>query len=98
MDLSGLSTLFIVAWLLYRIVEAAIKPAWERAKLDPFWLQYVAIALGIPLGLATGVNAFPVFAKWPVVGFALSAGIVGFGPSFIYDLLDKRPTFPPARG
>ncbi len=90
MDLTSLAALVTVAWILMRTVEAAVKPAWAKLKLDPFWLLYVSIALGIPLGLATGINAFPVFSQWPLVGRILSALIVGLGPSFIYDLTDKK--------
>jgi hypothetical protein len=94
MDFAVLGTLAIVAWLVYKIMDAAIKPAWLKARLDPFWLVYVAVVLGAPLGWATGANAFPIFTAWPVVGRILSASIVGFGPSFIYDLMDKEPLVP----
>lgn len=97
MDLGKLAALIVVAWLVSRIVEVVVKPLWLRYKLDLFWLAYVAIPLGVLAGLATAVNAFPVFDRWPVVGRGLSVLVVGLGPSFIYDLFDKQPTPPPER-
>ncbi len=92
MDLAALGVLIVVAWIVSRLVEAIAKPLWAKLKLDSFWLAYVALAIGVPLGLATGLNAFPVFAHWPWVGRAITAAITGLGPAFIYDLMDRGPT------
>ena len=92
MSFESLAILAVVALLLSKFIDAAIKPVWDKFGLDHFYLLYVALALGVPLGLATGVNAFPIFASWPLVGRGMSALIVGLGPSFIYDLVDKEPS------
>lgn len=94
MSFEALAVLAVVALLLSKFVDAAIKPFWDKLRLDHFYLLYVALALGAPLGLATGINAFPIFTEWPVVGRGLSALVVGLGPSFIYDLADKEPAAP----
>ena len=97
MDLDKFGSLVLLAWILMRVIDAVIKPGWEKAKLDSFWLQYVAITLGLALGYAARIDAFPVLEATPGVGLGLSCLVVGLGPSFIYDLFDKAPAWPPIK-
>lgn len=89
MDVEILGTAAMVAFVLMQVIEAIIKPAWDKAKWDRFYLFYVAIAIGSTVGWWTGLNAFPVFVEAPIVGRVLTVLGMGLGPSFIYNLVDK---------
>jgi len=88
MDFELLGAAAIAAFVIMRVVDALIKPFFERYELDKFWLQYIAAGIGAPLGWFTGINAFPVFATAPMVGRVITCLVIGLGPSFIYDLTD----------
>jgi len=88
MNIEILGVAVAAAWVLMKLVEAIISPLWDRFKLDRFWLLYVALAIGAPLGWFTGLDAFPVFAQAPVIGRVLTALVIGLGPSTIWDMLD----------
>lgn len=93
MDLEQLGLAIVAAWVCTRLIEAIIKPLWAKAGLDAFYLAYVALGLGAAIGYATGLAAFPVVqVYW--VNRAVTCLVIGLGPSFIYDLIDKTPTPP----
>jgi len=95
MDISQLGAAIVAAFIIMKLVDAVIKPAWERLGLDSFWLLYVALVIGAGLGWFTGINALPVFGVTPLIGRVLTCLLIGLGPSFIYDLVDKQPALPP---
>jgi len=88
MDIEQLGAAIAAAFVVYKLVEAVIEPIWTRYLLDRFWLLYIALAIGAPLGWYTGINALPVFGVAPVVGRVLTCLVIGLGPSFIHDLTD----------
>ena len=88
-------TMIGVAWLSMRLAEEVLKPLYEKANLDLFYFKYVAMALGFGLMWSTGLNAVPIFH--PLVGRIVTCMVVGLGPSFIYDLIDKEPSVPPIK-
>jgi len=88
MDVEQLGAAIVAAFVVYKLIDAVVTPLWERAGLDKFWLLYVALVVGAPLGWFTGINAFPVFGVAPVVGRVLTCLVIGLGPSFIHDLQD----------
>ncbi|MBM3187681.1 MAG: hypothetical protein FJZ90_03055 [Chloroflexi bacterium] len=88
MDIEQLGAAIAAAFVVYKLVEAVIEPIWTRYLLDRFWLLYIALAIGAPLGWYTGINALPVFGVSPVVGRILTCLVIGLGPSFIHDLTD----------
>ena len=88
MDIEQLGAAIAAAFVVYKLVEAVIEPIWTRYLLDRFWLLYIALAIGAPLGWFTGINALPVFGVAPVVGRVLTCLVIGLGPSFIHDLTD----------
>lgn len=94
MSLEHLAAAIVAAWVSMRLVEEIVKPAWEKAALDKFYLKYVALLIGAGLAWFTGLNAFPVFAESALVGRVVTCIVVGLGPSFIYDLIDKQPILP----
>jgi len=84
MDLEALAAMVVAALIITAVVEAIIKPIWERLKLDKFWILYVILISGSALGWFTELNGFPIF-KEEVIGRVLSSLAIGLGPSFIYD-------------
>ena len=94
MNLEMMATALVAAWVIEMVVGALVKPAWERAGLDKFWLLYVVAVIAAPLAWFTGINALPVFADAPVVGRVLTCLVIALGPSFIWDLVDKEPALP----
>jgi uncharacterized membrane protein len=94
MDMGALATALVAAWVIEMLVGAFVKPIWQRAGLDPFWLLYVVAVIAAPLAWFTGINALPVFAEAPVVGRVLTCLVIALGPSFIYDLTDREPALP----
>lgn len=96
MDFETLSAAIVAAFVLERLVDALVKPIWEHFELDNFWLLYIAWAIGSLGAYATGLNALPVFAAVPWVGRLLTCFVVGLGSSFIYDMVDNKPSLPEA--
>jgi hypothetical protein len=94
MDMPALGTAIVAAFVIMRLTEAIIKPLWLRLNLDAFWLLYATLAIGAALGWFTGLNGFPLFPVSPLLGRLLTCLVIGLGPSFIYDLVDKKPTLP----
>jgi len=91
MDMEAIGAALVAAIVLMRVVETIVKPFFEKYGLDRFWLAYITLLLGGVLAWFTGLNALPVFAVSSAVGRVLTCLIIGLGPSFIYDLLDRVP-------
>jgi len=92
MDFEALAAMVVTAFIITTIVEAIVKPIWERLHLDKFWILYVILVLGSALGWFTELNGFPIL-KEEIIGRILSSLAIGLGPSFIYDnFLDKDPS------
>ena len=94
MNVEQLGVAIVAAFVVMQIVDALVKPVWERYSLDAFWYRYVALAIGAPLGWFTEINALPVFTN-AVIGRVLTCLVIGLGPSFIHDLVDKTPAVNP---
>lgn len=94
MDIGQFGAAIVAAFVIMRIIDQAVKPIWEKAKLDSFWYPYLALALGALLGWFTGINALPVFGVAPIVGRVLTCLTIGLGPSFLFDLVQRKPEFP----
>lgn len=97
MDLGQLGAAIVAAFVVHQLVEALVKPLWERLGRDPFWLLYLSVGIGGPLAWFTGLNALPVFGEAPLVGRVLTCLAVGLGPSFLHDLVDGKPETPQPR-
>ena len=95
MNLEQLGLAIVAAWVCMRLIEAIVKPLWAKAGLDAFYLTYVALVLGTGFGYATGLAAFPVI-QIALVNRIVTCLVIGLGPSFIYDLIDKTPETPAA--
>jgi len=50
------------------------------------WPFYVSLVIGASLAWFTGLDFLPMFTVAPVVGRVLSCGVIGQGPSAVYDL------------
>jgi len=91
MDIQIIGLMVVAAFVIMRLFDAIVKPLWEKAGLDKFWLLYLALVVGAALGWYTELNGFPVF-KDPLVGRILSCLAMGLGPSWLHDLTDKKPS------
>ena len=89
MNFEALVAALLAALVLEKIFEATFGPLWTRFSIDPFYKLYAALGLGTLIAWATGLNAFPVFSVYPLVGRILTCLAIGAGTSFIYDLIDK---------
>jgi hypothetical protein len=89
MDFEVLVAAVIAALVLEKLFEAVFGPLWEKLGWDPFFKLYAALVLGSVIAWATGLNAFPVFSVYPLVGRILTCLAIGAGTSFIYDLIDR---------
>lgn len=88
-DPSILALLFGISTLANAIVEAIIKPIWERYNLDNFWLLYIAwIAAGV-LTFLGNINLFEMVFESAIVGLILTAVIAGRASNILYDLTDR---------
>ena len=94
MDLQQLGAAIVAAFVVMQIINAVVRPLWDRFQLDTFWLLYVALGIGGALGWFTGINALPVFGVEPLVGRILTCLVIGLGPSFIYELVKGKPSLP----
>lgn len=94
MDVEALGAALVAAFVVMKLVDAIVRPLWVRAKLDTFWLAYVALIIGGALGWFTGINALPVFGIAPLVGRVLTCLAIGLGPSFLHDLVAQKPALP----
>lgn len=90
MDFEILAVAAVAALVIMRLVEVIVKPIWEQLAWPAFWLRYVSLAIGAALAWFTGLNGFPVFGVEPLVGRVLTCLAVGIGPSFIFELTDKK--------
>jgi len=77
-----------LALVANRLVEALIKPIFERFKWDGFWLMYVAWAIAGGLVALTNANIFAAFIPNQVVGRVLTAIVSGGGANLLHDLFD----------
>lgn len=89
MDFEALVAALIAAIILERVFEMLFTPLWTRLAWDGFYKLYASIILGALIGWATGLNAFPVFPVYPLVGRILTCLAIGAGPSFIHDLINR---------
>lgn len=95
LDFQSLIALATVAFVVTRLVDALVKPIWEKLKLDKFWLLYVSLALGGTLTWFTKLNVLPIFsAELEVLGRVVTCLAGGLGPSFIFDLWVDQPQPP----
>jgi hypothetical protein len=93
-DIGQMGAALVAAFVIMRIIDQVVKPAWCKFKLDEFWYPYLALLLGVGLGWFTGINALPVFGVAPIVGRLLTCLTIGLGPSFLFDLVKGRPELP----
>lgn len=88
MDIEILTVALMVSLALTKIFEVLFAMFWPLLGWDPKWKVIPAFVLGTALGLATGLNAFPMFeVAW--VGSLVTSCVMGAGPGLIYDLLDR---------
>jgi hypothetical protein len=91
MDYAALAAAIVAAIILEKLFEAVFGPLWKQFAWPNIYKFYAAMVIGTALGVATGLNALPVFTAAPLAGRALTALLIGVGPSILYDLLDKVP-------
>lgn len=92
-DPSILALLFGISTLANAIVEALIKPIWERYNLDNFWLLYIAWIVAGVLTFLGNINLFEAVFEPAIVGLILSAVIAGRASNILHDLTDQGATF-----
>jgi uncharacterized membrane protein HdeD (DUF308 family) len=89
LDPSLLALLLGIATLANALVEAIIKPLWEKFSLDNFWLLYVAWVIAGVITFLANVNLFEGIILSPLAGLILTAVIAGRASNILYDLTDK---------
>lgn len=88
-DPSLLALLLGIATLANALVEAIIKPLWEKFSLDNFWLLYVAWVIAGVITFLANVNLFEGIILSPLAGLILTAVIAGRASNILHDLTDK---------
>lgn len=89
LDPSLLALLLGIATLANALVEAIIKPLWEKFSLDNFWLLYVAWVIAGAITFLANVNLFEGIILSPLAGLILTAVIAGRASNILHDLTDK---------
>lgn len=90
----GLATAAFLAIVANKLIDGLVKPLWERAGLDRFYLLYVSWLVGGVLVWFSGVNLFKdTILSWQI-GQILTAIVAGGGASFIHDIFDNAPDRP----
>lgn len=84
----GLAAAIFLAVVANKLIDGLIKPAWERAGLDNFYLLYVSWLVGGLLVWLSGVNLFAAIIPQALVGQVLTAIVAGGGASMLHDLFD----------
>lgn len=92
-DPSKLALLLGIATLSNALVEAIIRPLWDRFNLDTFWIMYVAWVIAGVLTFLGNINLFEDVFAAPMVGLILTAVIAGRASNILHDLTDQAPTF-----
>lgn len=89
---SALAIAVVLAAIGEALVEGYIKPLWERAGRDPFYLRYITAGPCALLVLLSGQNllmdAFPPDLQ--PVGAVVTALLAGLGSSWLQDFFTKR--------
>lgn len=81
--------LAVVNTKLIDYLKAPIARKWPA--LDLWWLVYVALATGLALTWAAGINLFGNLIANETVAVLLSGIVIGGGSSLIYDVFSDRP-------
>ncbi|MHB9032483.1 MAG: hypothetical protein ACYC6L_05495 [Anaerolineae bacterium] len=93
-DFKAFAVIVALSALLMGMFEAILKPSFVKFRIDTFWLFYVSLVLGTPIGWATRLNMIPLFAgdiAW--IGRAITAVLCGLGPKILYDIIEKGNTY-----
>lgn len=69
-----------------RIIEATVKKAFERFNVDSWWLIPTSWVTGLALGLLSTLNLFVGVFRWDVVGWILTAILIGGGSNLIHEI------------
>lgn len=93
LDPSLLALLLGIATLANALVEAIIKPLWEKFSLDNFWLLYVAWVIAGVITFLANVNLFEGIILSPLAGLILTAVIAGRASNILHDLTDKPDVY-----
>lgn len=89
-DPAQLALLFGIATIANGIIEAIVKPLFEKFELDNFWLMYAAWFVAGVLSFLANLNIFGgVFAS-AIVGQVLTAVIAGRASNILHDLSDQK--------
>jgi len=92
-DPTILALLLGISTLANAIVEAIIRPIWDRYNLDNFWIMYIAwIVAGVLVFLAN-INLFASVFPNQLVGLLVTAVIAGRASNILHDITDQGITF-----
>lgn len=82
-----LSIALFLAALNKTLVDYIAEPVRQKFPQGDFWwLQYVALVMGLFIGWLGNVNLFALYIPDPVVGRILTAILIGGGSSLIHDV------------
>ena len=81
-----------VAILIERVLEAFGEPIWAiigqyLGKVDANVKRLVSMLIGSAAGWATGINGFPVFERYPIMGYIATALLIGAGSEIVHAVI-----------
>jgi len=88
-DPTVLALLLGISTLANAIVEAIVRPIWEKYELDNFWIMYIAWAIAGVLVFLGSINLFASIFPNDMVGLILTAVIAGRASNILHDLTDQ---------
>lgn len=91
MNAEVLATIVAMSLAVQGFVEIFFKPLLLKLKIDTWWLLYIAFPIGFLIGWFSQLNAFTIwFPNVVWLGRIFTALACGAGPSYLYNLMDKK--------
>jgi hypothetical protein len=85
---SAIATVLSMSIVVERLLEAFGEPVVKMiGKVRPDVKRIVYLLLGSALGWALGLNAFPAFVRYPIVGDIMTALLLGAGSQVIHAII-----------
>ena len=86
--MSPIAVVVFMSVVANRLIDALVKPIYEKYQWDHFSLKYVSWVFGAGMVWFTGVNLFAGLVP-DLAGLILTAVVAGGGSNFIYDLFGE---------
>lgn len=92
MDQTVMLAVLGVAILIERVLEAFGEPVWAiiskyLGTADANVKRLVYMVIGSLSGWATGINGFPVFERYPIMGYIATALLIGAGSEIVHAVI-----------